>query len=314
MKKFNRNKILSLVLAFNIAFVTKYSLQVFFKMHPEYFYNLKNSTDTYVLDDDSFDCLDTLPISNSMVPQGIALSDEYTYVSMYDSLGFRNSIICVLDKECNLVNKVNLDCCSHVGGIACDEMNGLLWVSGPNGSVRAYDILDFLINDEVNAVYVNEDVGSDLFNHHGNRAVSYLSIEDNKLYVGNYKMYANGTMKIYEIKGGTDIDLEYCSEVTTPSKVQGVTFYSDNDNSYVLFARSCGTYNDSVIQVYKYSLDMDCNNDSYFTLMVDPMLEQIQFDDNGNLYSIYESNAATYSDGVKDYDYKVLDFDKVLKK
>ena len=58
----------------------------------------------------------------------------------------------------------------------------------------------------------------------------------------------------------------------------------------------------------------DCSKDKYFTLMVDPMLDQVQIDGNGNLYSIYESNAAIYCDGNKDDDFKVIDFNRLLKK
>lgn len=50
-----------------------------------------------------------------------------------------------------------------------------------------------------------------------------------------------------------------------------------------------------------------------FTFMVDPMLEQVQIDGNGNLYSIYESNAAIYCDGNKNDDFKVIDFNRLAK-
>ena len=315
MKKFNKKKFLSLVLALTMVFGAKHGIDMFFRKHPEYFYNLKYSTHTYVLqDDDNYECLEMLPELNTMVPQGIALGGEYTYVSMYDYLKLKKSIICVLDKDCKLVNKVSLDCFSHVGGISYDEVNNLLWVSGTNGSVRAYDVCDFLDKNEVRAIYVNEDVGKDLINYRGQQAVSYLTVLDNKLYVGNFRLCTNGIMKIYDIKYDDGIDLEYSSKIDVPSKVQGVTFYKDGDNKYILFARSYGTKNDSVIQVYKYSEDMDCNKDKYFTLMVDPMLEQIQIDSNGNLYSIYESNAAIYCDGNKDDDFKVIDFNRLVKK
>lgn len=315
MKKFNKKKFLSLFLAVTMVIGAKHSVQMFFRKHPEYYYNLKNSTHTYVMqDDDNYECLEMLPELNTMVPQGIALGGEYTYVSMYDSLKLKKSIICVLDNECKLVNKVNLDCYSHVGGISYDEVNNLLWVSGTNGSVRVYDVCDFLDKTDVEAKYVNEDIGSDLINYRGQQAISYLTVEDNKLYVGNFRLYTNGVMKIYDIDCEDGIKLEYFNEINVPSKVQGVTFYNTDETKYILFARSYGTCNDSVIQVYKYSDDMDCSKDKYFTLMVDPMLEQVQIDGDGNLYSVYESNAAIYCDGNKDNDFKVMDFKKLVKK
>ena len=315
MKKFNKKRFLSLVLAVTMVFTAKHGIEMFFRKHPEYYYNLKNSTHTYELrDDDGYECLDTLPGLGTMVPQGIALGDEYTYVSMYDSLKMKKSIIYVLDKECKLVNKVNLDCYSHVGGIAYDEVNQLLWISGSNGSVRAYNVINFLDKKDVEAIYINEDIGEDLINYRGNQAVSYLTVDDNKLYVGNFRLYSNGTMKSYNINCSNGVNLEYNSEIKVPSKVQGVTFYDTDECKYVLFARSYGTCNDSVIQVYKYSDDLDCDKDSYFTLMLDPMIEQVQIDNEGRLYAVFESNAAIYCDGNKDDDYKVVDFKSLIKK
>lgn len=60
-------------------------------------------------------------------------------------------------------------------------------------------IICVLDKDEVLAIYVNEDVVKDLINYRGHKSVSYLTVEDNKLYVGNFRLCTNGIMKIYDI-------------------------------------------------------------------------------------------------------------------
>lgn len=312
MKNLKR-KILAVALCATIALGIKHGLDSYLKKNPYKFYDIdKNNVISMI--DDGFETTNSLPSLSSFVPQGIALSDEYIFVSLYDSYKRNESIIYVLNYDYELINTVSLDCFSHVGGISFDNENNLLWVSGTHGSIRAYNVEDLISKEKAEATFVDEEIGKDLINFRGEKSISYLTIYNGKLYVGSFTLLQNTKMKVYDIENQDGIKLTYLDKIMVPSKVQGVTFFEKNNKEYVAFSRSYGSDFDSFIQIYKFDEDFDCDNDECVTVRLRPMLEQIIADSDGTLYTVFESNARLYSDGSIYNDINSFDAGTLIKK
>lgn len=316
MIKKSKKKVISLLLCLSILLGIRHSYNLYMKKHPEKLYNLKLGNEIISLvDEEYYDESFKIPALGTMVPQGVTMSDEYIFLSLYDSLKLSKSMIYVLDFDFNLKRKVYLDTYSHVGGISYDSINNCLWTSGTHGSVCAYNVDDVLSYEEITAIYKNDNVGSDLINYRGQKAVSFLDVYGNKLYIGNYTCVNDGTLKVYDIECNEDgVALKFDCKYVIPTMVQGVSFYTLGDQEYILFSRSCGEDIKSYIQVYKFDEDFDYRNSDSITLELDPMLEQICIDDNGDVGSVFESNAVPYRDSKKEKDYRVFSLNKYIKK
>jgi len=230
-------------------------------------------------------------------------------------------MICVIDKDGKLVHKCMLDHDAHVGGIAYDEVNGLLFVTGYSGYILAYDIEDILHKDKVTAKYSNINVGDGLSNYvyPWVNSASFISIHDNELLVGNFSLRNTGKVKRYKYSIVEDeIKLEYVSSFKIPDMVQGITFYKKDDKEYIIFSRSYGRDCPSVMQIFRYSEDIKNYRDEKLvssSLRLEPMLEQITSRDN-NIYALYESNARPYTvNQDTEFDsIPVIDADSLVKK
>ena len=158
MKKFNKLTILS-ILTSTVILTSSVPVDKTTNSYISSYYDvlLDDITSEYVLVDES---VNYVP-QNNYVPQGIALVGDYVLTSNFDYYKDKNSMICVIDRNGKLVHKCILDHDAHVGGIAYDEVNGLLFVTGYSGYVLAYDIEDILHKDKVTAKYSNINVGDD---------------------------------------------------------------------------------------------------------------------------------------------------------
>ncbi len=258
---------------------------------------------------------------DNYVPQGLALSKEYLFTSSFDYYKDKNSIITVYDYDGNFINQCLLDHDSHVGGIAYDKDNELLWVTTSYGCVSAYSIKDVISKKEVKPVYKDIDVGSNLPNYiyPWHNSVSFLTIYENELYVGNFSLRNDGVVKRYSLdKDGAKLTLKYKNSFKVPNMVQGVTFYKKEDKTYILFSRSYGRNTSSILQIFKYDEDVANYRDDDLvsvSIKMSPMLEQIAIKD-ASLYVLFESNAKPYT-FVQDTDFDsvpVIDTGDLIKK
>ena len=318
MKKFNKLTILS-ILTSTVILTSSVPADKTTNSYISSYYDvlLDDITNEYVLVDEN---VNYVP-QNNYVPQGIALIGEYILISNYDYYKDKNSVICVIDKDGKLVRKCMLDHDAHVGGIAYDEVNGLLFVTGHSGYILAYDIEDILHKDKVSAKYSNINVGDGLSNYvyPWVNSASFISIHDNELLVGNFSLRNTGIVKRYKYNiVEDDIQLEYVSSFMIPDMVQGITFYKKDNKEYIIFSRSYGKDCPSVMQIFRYSEDIKNYRDEKLvssSLRLEPMLEQITSIDN-NIYALYESNARPYTvNQDTDFDsIPVIDADSLVKK
>lgn len=318
MKKFNKLTILS-ILTSTVIMTSSVPVDKTTNSYISSYYDvlLDDITSEYVLVDER---VNYVP-QNNYVPQGIALVGDYVLTSNFDYYKDKNSMICVIDKNGKLVHKCMLDHDAHVGGIAYDEVNGLLFVTGYSGYILAYDIEDILHKDKVTAKYSNINVGDGLSNYvyPWVNSASFISIHDNELLVGNFSLRNTGKVKRYKYSIVEDeIKLEYVSSFKIPDMVQGITFYKKDDKEYIIFSRSYGRDCPSVMQIFRYSEDIKNYRDEKLvssSLRLEPMLEQITSRDN-NIYALYESNARPYTvNQDTEFDsIPVIDADSLVKK
>lgn len=269
--------------------------------------------------DFSLDNINFMP-EDSYVPQGISIMSDYVLVSSYDYYKNKNSIICVYDKDGNLVNNCLLDINAHVGGIAYDSNNNLIWVTSYEGKVNAYLADDIVSKDEVEPIYKDILVGKGLANYQYPwiNTASFVTIYDNVLYVGNFTLSSYGRVKKYKIHLDDELVMEYLGSFRIPNKVQGLSFYKKNDKQYMLLSRSYGKEAASALQIFNYSEEIiDYTSDDVLSvsLNLSPMLEQIVC--NGDeTYLLFESNAKPYKFFQnKDFDsVKVIDTPELVKK
>lgn len=242
-----------------------------------------------------------IPLFDNMVPQGITFIDDYIATTSYSSDKKANSCVYILDNEGQIINTCDIGNKAHVGGIAYDEANSLVWITGINGCVNAYSKNSILYRNSASPIYSNINVGKGLINYKNPlyNSVSFLTVYNNELYVGNFSLSNNAYIKKYEISINSrtkELTLGYRGSIKIPSKVQGVTFYEQNDNTYMLFSRSYGNGVDSLLQIYEYKEEIEDYNciDDYVCIEMPAMLEQITVKGD-KLYSIYESAADKYT-------------------
>lgn len=272
---------------------------------------------------DNKDCFESscpVPIVDEMVPQGIAVVGDLFLVSSYDYAKNNQSCITVFDDVGNVINTCFLDNKAHVGGIAFDEDNSLIWVTGTNGNVNAYALSHILFSEKASSIYSNLYVGKGLTNYRNPflDSASFLTIHNNELFVGNFSLNGAGKLKRYGISIGDDrvLTLEYKGLSYIPDCVQGVTFYTLDDEDYIIFSRSFSTEINSVLQVFHYNEEIDnFRNCVSVCLELPAMMEQVTVK-NSKLVALFESSAKPYKNKVKVMEEELLNIevDDAIKK
>lgn len=238
--------------------------------------------------------------SGNYIPQGIAVTEEFVLVSSYDYFKDRNSIISIYDKDGNFINKCLLDNDAHVGGLAYDSRNNIVWVTSYYGCIDGYSLEDLINSKKAIPLYKDILVGEGLPNYRYSwlDTASFLAFHNDELLVGNFSLMDKGKVKryVFDIKEDKVI-LRYKGSFMIPDKVQGITFHKKNNKEYMLMSRSYGQHIPSLLQVFKYDDDIkDYTKNGISTVIVKmpPMMEQV-VSRNNQLYTLYESNAKIYN-------------------
>lgn len=225
--------------------------------------------------------------------QGICCLDDLIFVTSYDCTKTNNSKISIV-KDNKVIHETLLNMKSHVGGISIDEKNKIVWVTDKGGCISGYSLASVLNDPEVEPIFNKIKVADNLFNIHGSNSVAYLTIYNNKLFVGNYNDSNKSIIKICNINNDGSIDVDNSIIIKSTSFVQGITFFNKDNKDYLLVSSSFGSYFKSHIKIYLYYPDLNNLEEEKSTLIeLPPMLEQICIKDN-LLYTIFESNAKQY--------------------
>ena len=270
--------------------------------------NHNNVTNIIEFFDDIFNtnytnCKYELPVLGTFIPQGLCIVNDVVYITAYDGKKEKNSVIFEITED-NSYRTIVLDTTAHVGGIAYDEINNLFWVCDTNGTISSYDYEDVIKNDyaisKSKKINVNDN---DLINHKGNASAAFISIFNNKIYIGNFSTDDNGILKCYELTNDGQINFETLKIYKIPNNVQGVTFYEYKNDTYILFSESYGRFKNSILEICLFDGNVTNYRNTYSLKYETPrMMEEIIIDDDNNLLMLFESNAYKYKNGLDDMD------------
>lgn len=237
-----------------------------------------------------------IPLMNDFIPQGLVKIDDKLLITGYYETN-ENSKCYVIDNKGEVINEVELDTNSHVGAIAYDKVNDLIWIPDNMGILNAYNRSDFFLKDKVIAKYQYMGLSEELTDYKdiNRKHIAYLYVDNDYLYFGNFYVNNNCIVKKYKIKSnGNLIDLKYVSSFNVPSRIQGITFVEKDNQKYMLLSRSYGRSNSSQLFIYIYDENiLDYNGLEIKMMEYPPMLEQISIDKN-YLYLLFESGATKY--------------------
>lgn len=260
-----------------------------------------------------------IPLINKFIPQGITLMGYNILITGYYESG-KKSKCYVLNKTGEIINTVELDTNSHVGGIAYDDKNKLIWIPDNNGLLNAYNSEDFMTKDKVKAIYKFNDVSDELvdFENKNKKLIAFLTIDDDCIYIGNFFKEKRSIVKKYRIIPNNNlISLEYINSFEVPAKTQSIAFFNKGETKYIIFSNSYRRRSRSHLQVKTYREDIyvyeDTNSSWKIEIELPPMLEQVAVSGN-NLYLLFESSASKYPNALDKIDrICLLDLKKLIQ-
>jgi hypothetical protein len=137
-------------------------------------------------------------MSQSMVPQGLALSDDWVFASAYDGNHDVNSVLYLIDRATGeLARTVVLVGQPHAGGVAWDEDHGRVWVcSRRNDQAQLVGIKldELLARDADDASPITYDTTCIV---DGPKRASFVEYFQGSLYVGYFDSKKNGRLYRY---------------------------------------------------------------------------------------------------------------------
>lgn len=232
---------------------------------------------------------------NDMVVQGLTKAGNRIFISAYSKSGENNSILYMLDLQGNLQNIIDLNFKAHTGGIAYDEENALLWVTGPEGHVYGISYDEVVSGSYVGDILIDFDAG--LINHNQSKVASFLTYNHGELFVGSYVDGKKGHLRRYDLSDPCHPKL--LDEVKIPERIQGMTFEYDafNQEWYLWFSQGYQT-EDSHLLKFKYDEGESDYRKSIEEHVMPEGMEQIQMSARG-MYILFESAARPYRETAR---------------
>lgn len=190
----------------------------------------------------SFDAWEGLPaMSRHMVPQGVAVSDKWIFVSAYDGAYQTNSVIYMIDKATGkLAKTLVLEGQPHVGGLAYDDTVDRLWIATRKGkaaqlaSVSLEQLEAYKAEDNKLLEYDTQ------ISIAGPKRASFVEYFEGSLYVGYFDVAGPGILCRYRLTWGGELLDEVANSPTEtweiPTRAQGIALTKD----YVFVSQSYG--------------------------------------------------------------------------
>ena len=241
----------------------------------------------------------------SMTPQGMAISDDYIFISAYCHTHMHNSVIYMLDRRTGeFMKEIPLRSRAHVGGLAYDPVHRNLWVSG--GSAGAAKAVAYTI-DSLEKYDLSREKKSIKSKFSYTLATiarnSYMSYSDGYLIIGYFTPQGPSTLQKFRITedGGLASQIIVENDEIHESVMADFTATTSNQiqsaletDGFVLLSKSYGPF-DSQLQMYDnrafLSSFEERNADRIY--LFPQKMEQICVDDD-RLYCLFESAAYAY--------------------
>lgn len=238
-------------------------------------------------------------MSHNMVPQGVAVSDKWIFLSSYDGDKTVNSVVYMIDRASGALEKaVILDGQPHAGGLAFDPTSNTLWVctrrskkaelsSIKLSALEAYDESSGKAIDYDSNVIIN-----------GPKRASFVEYYDGSLYVGFFNAKDIGQLYRYQLTEDGRLEeaaaLEPAQTWDIPKKAQGAVI----TDGYVLISQSHGN-GASQMSIYHRdgadgrSVPNYLDENAIATADLPPMMEDLT--SNGSeMFAAFESGANVY--------------------
>ena len=230
---------------------------------------------------------------SNYVMQGMTKVGDKLLISAYDISSHGNTVLYELGKKGDLVGIIDTGMKCHGAGIGYDSLNNLLWITGSDGYVYAFD-WSGLIAGNTEPVY---SFSAGFYNQNGDVVVSFLTVDDDKLYVGANMDGVDGQIKVYDITYPTSEHL--LNIISIPEHIQGITFRHDSNNrNKIIMTQSYGN-EDSKLLIFGYSDQIvSYAEENALCYILPEGVEQPFLSDEG-LYLIFHSSARPYRSDVR---------------
>lgn len=241
----------------------------------------------------------------TMTPQGLAVTEDYVFVSAYCHAKKHNSVIYMINKESHrFIKEIILPGQPHVGGLAYDSEHRILWYS--SNTQELAQAVSLTMESIENYDY---DAGrhpiatNQVASLYGIVRDSFMTFYDGCLYVGCFTKYTDSAIARYAVDDqgnliitmdeglgmnfGMAVPLDYS---TISEQAQGMTFYNDK----LLLSHSFGILPSRVVFYEKSDKRLYVDENSAVSYRFPERIEQI-FVDGDDLYVLFESAAYAYS-------------------
>ena len=248
---------------------------------------------------------DTPAMCTTMTPQGLAVTENYVFISAYCHAKKHNSVIYMINKESHrFIKEIILPGQPHVGGLAYDSEHQILWYSSNTQelaqavSLTMENIENYNYDESPRPIVTNQ-----VASLYGIVRDSFMTFYEGCLYVGCFTKYTESAIARYAVddKGKLintmDEGLEMNFEMAVPleystisEQAQGMAFYNDK----LLLSHSFGILPSRVVFYEKSDKRLYVDENSAVSYRFPERIEQI-FVDGDDLYVLFESAAYAYS-------------------
>ena len=241
-----------------------------------------------------------IAMCTSMTPQGIVACDDGFFISAYCHTHKHNSVIYYMDFEGKLISTITLSSKSHVGGLAYDPVNRVLWVSEKKNGETYLAALNISTIQAYSDKKGSKPIKYDQFvNLDGIKVASYVTYNEGAIWAGEFTYDEKGELREYQIRDKGILDGSSDYAIKTDENIQGL-FIGDD---YSIMSKSYGPFKSKILVFWiedENLLGKAINNgaipgeeDAVMIIENPPKLEQIGAYYN-RVYFLYESAAFAY--------------------
>ncbi len=229
----------------------------------------------------------------AMTPQGLAVSEDYLFISAYCSQQEHHSQLYIIERTSGRhLKTVVLPKRPHVGGLVFDRATQMLWltITGKGMGRVACVSLQALLEDETNQPIAYQQV----IELAGITHSSYLAADGGELVSGTFALKQGGVVANYPLSVLSDSDRKAPPRIkprkrrVTTTKVQSIAFTTE----YMLLARSFGP-GSAELWVFSKDATVLTRKHALRRIKFPHYLEQIVVE-KGQLYCLFESGAWAY--------------------
>lgn len=231
----------------------------------------------------------TKALCDEMVPQGIAVADDYVIISAYCKEHVHNSVLYLMDKDSHaFIKTVPMEGKNHEGGIAWHEDTGMVWVATHDKAASASSVS---LADLKKYSYETADAPQKFSHTIETTSLSddsFMTCHDDALYLGTFTSDGSSVIEKFDISDPGKIQSSPDATYSISDWCQGIVFYKD----YILLSDSDG-HSPSKLRVFKADDAKLLDGDEITSITLPERLEQVAVDDD-HAYVLFESAANAY--------------------